>query len=158
MSSADVKASGVVNAGLLDMAFALEWVQKNIASFGGDKSKVAISGESAGGGAVMLLGIAKDGTLGTSLFRNVSDIPVSHIEQRVSNHHKRALLLRLISLPSMISMQKYPRSGTRILPLKQDALEAESSHASGAKIQPRFNKPTPPSPQQVRTVLGHSCP
>ncbi|KAH7348201.1 Alpha/Beta hydrolase protein [Pyrenochaeta sp. MPI-SDFR-AT-0127] len=70
LSSAAVKASGVVNAGLLDMAFALEFVEKNIGSFGGDKSKVTISGESAGGGAVMLLGIAKAGTLGTSLFRN----------------------------------------------------------------------------------------
>lgn len=77
LSSAEVKASGVVNAGILDMAFALEWVQKNIASFGGDKTKVTISGESAGGGAVMLLGIAKAGTLGTSLFRNVRIMPIT---------------------------------------------------------------------------------
>jgi carboxylesterase type B len=53
------------------MKFALEWIQKYIALFGGDAKKVTISGESAGAGAVMLLGIAKDGKLGTSLFRNV---------------------------------------------------------------------------------------
>lgn len=62
----------MVNAGILDIAFALEFVKKNIGAFGGDRTKVTISGESAGGGAVMLLGTAKDGTLGTSLFRNVN--------------------------------------------------------------------------------------
>ncbi|KAF2786168.1 inactive carboxylesterase 4 [Melanomma pulvis-pyrius CBS 109.77] len=70
LSSSEIKANGVLNAGILDMAFALDWVQKHIGKFGGDSKRVTISGESAGGGAVMLLAIAKDGTLGTSLFSN----------------------------------------------------------------------------------------
>ncbi|KAK1625196.1 Alpha/Beta hydrolase protein [Colletotrichum phormii] len=70
LSSADVKARGVVNAGLLDQAFALAWVQRFIGQFGGDRGKVTIAGESAGAGSVMYHTLAVDGSLGTTLFNN----------------------------------------------------------------------------------------
>lgn len=43
------------NYGILDMVAGLQWIQKNIAAFGGDPGKVTIFGESAGGIAVSML-------------------------------------------------------------------------------------------------------
>jgi len=71
LSSTEIQQDGALNAGILDMAFALQWVQDHIDQFGGDKSRVSVAGQSAGAGGVMLLGIARNGTLGTSLFSNV---------------------------------------------------------------------------------------
>ncbi|KAJ1302845.1 hypothetical protein OPQ81_003148 [Rhizoctonia solani] len=39
---------GSVNVGLLDQRFAIEWLQKNVAAFGGDAKRMIVFGQSAG--------------------------------------------------------------------------------------------------------------
>lgn len=46
------------NAGIFDQIEALRWVNKHIANFGGDPSRVTIAGESAGSASVTLLLLA----------------------------------------------------------------------------------------------------
>ncbi|CAJ2501354.1 Uu.00g042070.m01.CDS01 [Anthostomella pinea] len=68
LSSTEVARSGVLNAGIHDMIFALKWVQSYIDRFGGDKNSVTISGISAGAGASMLLAMRDGGHPSESLF------------------------------------------------------------------------------------------
>ncbi|KAK1828639.1 acetylcholinesterase [Podospora conica] len=68
LSSDEVKDKGVVNAGILDQAFALAWIKLFICQFGGNPFAVTISGESAGAGSVMYHDLAVNGALGSLLF------------------------------------------------------------------------------------------
>ncbi|KAJ7630305.1 carotenoid ester lipase precursor [Roridomyces roridus] len=55
LAGKEVDAAGVTNLGMRDQIFALEWVQQNVAAFGGDPARVVLGGVSAGSISVALL-------------------------------------------------------------------------------------------------------
>ncbi|KAI9806534.1 MAG: hypothetical protein M1833_003721 [Piccolia ochrophora] len=65
----EIQANGAANAGLLDQRLALEWVRDHIEAFGGDRKRVTVFGQSAGGGSIMHQITAYGGTKGRVPFQ-----------------------------------------------------------------------------------------
>lgn len=93
----------VANPAVLDQLLALQWVQENIAYFGGDRENITLMGESAGGAAVLTL-MASPRARGLFHRAIAQSPPIGTIHSRTQSTLWARELVNRLALPRMTTV------------------------------------------------------
>ncbi|MEU9191245.1 carboxylesterase family protein [Streptomyces sp. NPDC048484] len=147
---ADVPA----NLGLRDLLLALDWVQENIAAFGGDPDQVTVAGQSAGAGAVLAL---LSSPLGSGRFHRA--VSLSGVTLDVGEDTARDFLERLGHRLG-VSPTRTGFGSRTVERLQQGVIDLRSERGDGPLVLGPFvgDDILPVSITDGFTVRGHDVP
>lgn len=141
------------NLGILDQAFALQWVRDNISAFGGDPGNVTIFGESAGGMSVATLMGLPDAK---GLFHKA--IPQSgaarHVRSRERATEVTRRLMEQLGVDDVAGLQEAPVD--RILAAQAAVTAAGGPIEGGLPFSPVHDGTALPEPP-LDAVIGGSA-
>ncbi|MCJ1356216.1 MAG: hypothetical protein MMC33_006210 [Icmadophila ericetorum] len=161
-----LQSDGTANAGLYDQRLALEWVQENIHLFGGDKNRVTIMGESAGGGSITHQITAYGGLGGKVPFHQA--IPQSPAWQLIPGNavpeNTTQIFLKMLNVSTVADARKLPSMALIIANIIQVGGSQYGDFTFGPLVDGSF-VPAPPGKlllqgnfhKNLNILVGHNA-
>lgn len=153
-----MQKDGTANAALYDQRLALQWVQENIAKFGGDPDNVTVMGESAGAGSIMFHLLAQGGKHPVPFKRAiVQSIPLTvsvDPAQQESNFQK---FLKILNVKSLEEARRLPSSALIAANAQQIGAEVYDEFAFGPAVDDVYI-PGPPAKLLLEGAFAKGIP